>query len=127
MTFNGDLHNAARSFDRQATRQMKRVALAAFQEINRGSPVDKGTFRANWVVSFDTIDRSCDLSKNIDDVAETISIATAVIMDKTELGTTVYICNSVPYAIKLENGYSPQATAGVVNPAVVKIRNKFNG
>ena len=123
MTFGSDLHNAARSFERQATARMKRVALAAFEQINLASPVDKGTFRANWVVSFDTLDRSYDLSKNEDDVAKTVSIATAAIMDKTRLGTTVYICNSVPYAIRLENGYSPQATAGVVNPAVVRIQN----
>ena len=132
MTFAGDLHRAAGGFDRQATARIRRVALAAFEQINLASPVDKGTFRANWVVSFDTIDRSCDLSKNEDDFLETMSIAMAAIRDKTVPGTTIYICNSVPYAIKIENGYSQQATrvpgaagGGVVDPAITVIKNKI--
>ena len=123
MTFSSDLQNAARNFDRRANARVRRVALAAFREINKASPEDKGTFRANWVVSFDTIDRTVDMSRNKKDIPQSMSIATAAIMGNAELGTVIYICNSVPYAIALENGYSSQASEGVVDPAITAIRN----
>jgi len=127
MTFTDDLNKAAIAFRHQSDARVKRVALAAFREINKGSPVDKGTFRANWVVSIDTLDRSSDLSKTTKDVSESVSAATAVITNGAKLGTTVFISNSVPYAVILENGYSVQQPAGVVSPAITVIKNKFNG
>jgi len=123
MTFNEDLHRACINIERASDARVKKVALAAYREINKGSPVDKGTFRANWVASLDGIDRSVDLEKTSADVAETITKATAVITSGTKVGTTVYISNSVPYAGKLEEGYSPQAPAGVVAPAITVIKN----
>jgi len=123
MTFTSDLNRAIVNFERASDARIKKVALAAYREINKGSPVDKGTFRANWVASTDTIDRSVDMSKTSKDVNEAVTKATAVITSGVKVGTTVYISNSVPYAGKLEEGYSPQAPAGVVAPAVTVIRN----
>ena len=54
---------------------------------------------------------------------EAVTAATAVITNGAKLGTTVYISNGVPYAGKLEDGYSPQAPAGVVAPALTTIKN----
>jgi len=125
MTFIDDLNKAAENIQRKADAKVRRVALAAFQEINRGSPVDKGTFRANWVMSIDTIDRSFDLSKTRKDIQESVSAATAMITTSVKCGTTVFISNSVPYAVLLENGYSIQKPAGVVTPAVTMIKNKI--
>jgi hypothetical protein len=123
MTFNEDMNRAMVNIGQTSESRIRRVALAAYREINKGSPVDKGTFRANWVASIDTIDRSSDLSKNSQDVNEAITTATAVITNGAKLGTTIYISNAVPYAGKLEDGYSPQAPAGVVAPALTTIKN----
>ena len=123
MTFTSDLNRAIVNMQNVSDARVKRVTLAAYREINKGSPVDKGTFRANWVASTDTIDRSSDLSKTSKDVNEAVTAATAVITNGAKLGTTVFISNSVPYAGKLEDGYSPQEPAGVVAPAVTKIKN----
>jgi hypothetical protein len=125
MTFMADMSRAANNIGQLADKRVRRVALAAFAEINRNSPVDKGTFRANWVASIDTIDRTYDLEKTKADIRQSVSVATAAIMDGARCGTTIYISNSVPYAIKLEDGYSPQALAGVVSPAITVIRNKI--
>jgi len=117
MSFESDLNRIAAKIEHQSNRRVLRVAMAAFQEINRASPVDKGTFRANWVAAIDTLDRSFDLSRNREDFVDTTSVGMAVITNGAKLGTTVYICNSVPYAIRLEDGYSPQKPHGVVAPA----------
>ena len=122
MTFSGDLNRAVTNMQCQADRRVRRVAFAAFQAINGVSPVDKGTFRENWNVSIDTIDRSADMARTTADHAETVSKAT-VVVSGAKTGDTVYISNSVPYANKLEGGYSPQAPAGVVEPAVTRIKN----
>ena len=126
MTFNEDMNRACVNIGQTSESRVKRVALAAYREINRGSPVDKGTFRANWVASIDTIDRSSDLSKTRNDVSEAVTTATAVITNGAGLGTTVFISNAVPYAGKLEDGYSPQAPAGVVAPALTTIKNALD-
>jgi len=123
MTFSSDMNRACVNIGQASESRIRRVALAAYREINRRSPVDKGTFRANWVASIDTIDRSSDVSKTRKDVNEAVTAATAVITNGATLGTTVYISNAVPYAGRLEDGYSPQAPAGVVAPALTTIRN----
>ena len=123
MTFNEDMNRACVNIERAADARIKKVALAAYREINNASPVDKGTFRANWVASVDTIDRSVDLEKTRADIQESITKATAVITSGAKVGTTVFISNSVPYAGKLEDGYSPQAPAGVVAPTITRIKN----
>ena len=126
MTFNEDMNRAMVNIGQVSESRVRRVALAAYREINKGSPVDKGTFRANWVASIDTIDRSSDLSKTRSDVNEAVTTATAVITNGAKLGTTIYISNAVPYAGKLEDGYSPQAPAGVVAPALTTIKNALD-
>jgi len=123
MTFGGDMERACVNIERASDARVKKVALAAYREINKGSPVDKGTFRANWVATLDGIDRSVDLEKTNADVAEVITKATAVITGGAKVGTTVYISNSAPYAGKLEEGYSPQSPAGIVAPAITVIKN----
>ena len=123
MSFLDGMIREVENVQRQAERRVKQVATKAFQEISDSSPVDKGTFRANWNVSIDSIDRSADLDKTIEDVAANVTKATAVLAGQELLGKTVYISNSVPYANKIENGYSPQAPAGVVAPAVTRITN----
>jgi hypothetical protein len=123
MAFSNDMNRAIVNMRNASEARIKKIALAAYREINKSSPVDKGTFRANWVASTDTIDRSSDLSKARKDVNEAVTAATAVITNGAKLGTTIYISNAVPYAGKLEDGYSPQAPAGIVTPAVTKIKN----
>ena len=123
MAFNEDMNRACVNIGQASGARIRRIALAAYREINRKSPVDKGTFRANWVASIDTIDRSSDLSKTTKNVNEAVTAATAVITNGAKLGTTVFLSNGVPYAGKLEDGYSPQAPAGVVAPALTTIKN----
>jgi len=125
--FSRALNEFTEYIDRTANRRIRRIALKAFQEINRESPVDKGTFRANWNVSVGRPDRSVDMSRTQDAFRERESIASATIMNEVRLGTSAFISNSVPYAIQIEDGYggSPrvQKPEGVVEPAVTVIRN----
>lgn len=123
MSFSGDLNRASVNIGKASNARIRKIALAAFAEIQKQSPVDKGTFRANWTVGIDTLDRSYDLSKV--NASEAIQTAMAVIANGAKLGTSVFISNSVPYTIKLENGYSRQSPAGVVDPVMTRLKNKI--
>jgi hypothetical protein len=123
MDFRSQLNNAKEKIIQDAQRRQTRVALAAFQGINEGSPVDQGTFRANWNISFGELNRDFDLKLTDNDWAKNTSVAMMSILTEAKLGTTIYISNSVPYAIRLENGYSPQAKHGVVAPVFRKLQN----
>ena len=81
-----------------------------------------GRFRANWQASintpsssqFDDIDPSGQVSiDRIRNVATTANSAA---------GQTFYIMNNLPYAQRLENGWSQQAPSGMVGITVVRWR-----
>ena len=121
MTFQIEMNKVAREIRHELEKHFRRIALVAYQRINEHSPVDQGTFRANWNVTVDTIDRSFDLSLKKEDFAERANVVSSVIMNEAKLGTTVVISNSVPYATRLENGYSMQHPEGILEPTVDSI------
>jgi hypothetical protein len=123
MTFQSDLQRAVVNIKDASGKRVRRIALKAFDVINQESPVKEGTFRANWNASINALNRDFDLEKKSKDVQASVTTATAVITDGAKLGNTVFICNSVPYALKLENGYSPNKPNGVVEPSLVIIKN----
>ncbi|MDR1269648.1 MAG: hypothetical protein LBK82_08990 [Planctomycetaceae bacterium] len=127
MKFEDQLKNAFEKATKNAHRRVVRAALKGFEKINEWSPVDQGTFRANWNVSFGELDRSFDLDLTKDDIATNTATAMAKITNDTKLGTTVYISNSVPYAIPLENGHSwQQAPHGIVAPTLRFLQNAID-
>ncbi|MCL2306554.1 MAG: hypothetical protein FWC43_14545 [Planctomycetaceae bacterium] len=116
MNFGDQLKNSMGNIRKKANARVRRIALAAFERISTASPVDEGTFRANWLVSFNTLDRDFDLNLTLADVPESTTKAVAFINARAVAGIDVFICNSVPYAVALEYGYSSQASGGVVGP-----------
>jgi len=86
-----------------------KATFDAFASAVKRSPVDTGRFRANWNVARGTFDAST-------------SESTAAARSEAELrkalafpaGGVVYLTNSLPYAEKLENGWSKQAPNGMV-------------
>ena len=92
-----------------ATRQ---IALQIFARIVLKSPVDSGRFRGNWQVA---IGSAPDGTLELDDKTGTATItkgtATSLGMNA---GDTIYFANNLPYAQRLEGGYSQQAPAGMV-------------
>lgn len=98
---------------KDATKALRRVGLKAVEDIVVRTPVLTGCARANWRVSFGALSREVDLNARDVNGAATITKAQAKI-SSAELGTAVYIENSVPYIQALENGWSRQAAQGMV-------------
>jgi len=115
--FKVQLQDSMKNIGQSSNDRVRRIALATFERIVTVPPVDEGTFRANWLIGFNTLDRSFDLNLKLADVQATVSKAVAMINTGAVAGSVVFICNSVPYAVALEYGHSwQQAPGGIVEP-----------
>lgn len=90
---------------RKATQQLFTAA------VNR-SPVDTGRFRANWNVSAGAPNYSITPSTNKGRADSEAAKALTL-----PVGGITYLANALPYAERLEFGYSKQAPSGMVRLA----------
>jgi len=90
------------------------------------SPVDKGRFKQNWMPGNGYINTA---------TTEAVSSAAMGAYDnKNELiinaikitGQVIYLTNSLPYARRLETGYSQKAPAGMVGITLASINSEAN-
>lgn len=108
------------AFERKAQDRIdmafRKIALDLFTSVILKSPVDTGRFRANWQVA---IGAAPEGTLELEDKtgAATISKADAAVAGLNG-GETTYLVNNLPYAERLEDGYSGQAPAGMVRLTV---------
>ena len=90
---------------------MTQVLVLAMAEIDARlkmkSPVDTGRFRASWTISVGQIDTTVAPAGGSMAVAEPRIPAISI-------GAVYYHANSLPYARRIEYGWSQQAPSGVV-------------
>lgn len=79
------------------------------------SPVDTGRFRANWNTGIGSMNLSTSIST--DSGAE---LRASSILPSYKAGDTIYITNNLPYALRLEYGWSDQAPAGMVRTTIAE-------
>ena len=97
----GDLETVAR-----------KATLQLFTAVAKRSPVDTGRFRANWNVSAAAPDLSITGSTLQGRVNSEAAKALTL-----PVGSVTYMSNGLPYANRLEFGYSKQAAGGMVRLA----------
>ena len=105
-----------RAWERKTERKMdlavRKIALQMFTRIILKSPVDSGRFRGNWQLAIGSVPEG---TLELDDKTGTATIAKgAAIALGMNAGDIVYFANNLPYARRLEEGYSQQAPAGMV-------------
>lgn len=101
---------------------VRRITFEAFSRVVKRSPVDTGRFRANWNVSFGTPDYTTTPS-----VAQGRGDLQAAEALKSPVGGVTYISNGLPYAQRLEYGWSKQAPAGMVRVTVAEFDGLVSG
>nr|WP_314583447.1 HK97 gp10 family phage protein [uncultured Pseudomonas sp.] len=113
---NGSFAASLAEFAEQAKEAIDNVFREVIIEIGssviRMSPVDTGRFRGNWQFSIDS-----PAVGSLDRVDINGSRATAELVNgalQFKAGETAYIVNNLPYAIRLEYGWSDQAPGGFV-------------
>ena len=119
-------HNKPSSFSLQliseADTRTKKITGEMLQQVVVRSPVDSGAFRQNHRVSIGSVDKSFDVNDAGNDA---LSKGIRTIQAGGGLGKIVYISNSLPYAEKLENGYSQQAPQGIYSLSFLSVVSKY--
>ncbi|MEN6585851.1 MAG: HK97 gp10 family phage protein [Sulfuricella sp.] len=94
----------------------RKVTLDLFTSVVQKSPVDTGRFKANWNVGTTpnlSFTASTNASRGLSEAQKAIGISS---------GGVVYLSNGLPYARRLEYGWSGQAPAGMVRLSVREFR-----
>lgn len=99
---------------------VRKIALDVFTRVILRSPVDTGRFRGNWQVSIGSIPQGT-LELNDKTGQATISKVQAETLN-LKAGQVIYLINNLPYGPRLENGWSKQAPAGMVDLTVREYR-----
>ncbi|ENU91600.1 hypothetical protein F971_02692 [Acinetobacter vivianii] len=100
---------------------VKNIVIDTVQSLVVSSPVDTGTYRASHIVSIGSVDmgvREPEVNANQDAAIQAVKI---------KLGNLVYIQNNLPYAERLENGWSDQAPQGIYSTTFNFISQKYGG
>lgn len=101
------------------------IALDSLRGVVRKSPVDTGRFRGNWIVSKNAANTT---SSQVADKngGQTITKGSGVIDTfKMNADSRIIIQNNLPYANRLENGWSKQAPNGMVALTVAEMQRKY--
>jgi hypothetical protein len=97
---------------------VRRSALEIMNGLVQKSPVDTGRFQGNWQVGIGGVNALT--SSDADKAGASAIGRTNVAVQTFKPGQTIYLTNSLPYAQRLEYGYSQQAPGGMVRLTVVE-------
>lgn len=91
---------------------VRKSAMEAFAEVIRRSPVDTGRFRGNWQAGIGSAPAGVLATT---DIGGGGSIARAQgVANGAGAGDVIVLANNLPYAERLEYGWSGQAPGGMV-------------
>ena len=116
--FEKQLKKYLNNVDRKGTKEIRGVGLQALTLVMFKSPVDEGVFRANWKIGIDSIDKGFDIgNKN----AQGAMSEGKRRLGSLQSGSKINVSNALPYAMRLEFGYSAQASSGIVRPVLIEL------
>jgi hypothetical protein len=93
---------------------VKRIALLVLRNLISISPIDTGRFRGNWVVGIGN-KNNASYAKRTRSSAEKQGASR---INQFKPFKTIFISNNLPYARRLNEGWSEQAPANFVSLAV---------
>jgi hypothetical protein len=105
--FKVGLAKFAKGIDVSVATVHKKIVFEAYTRIIQRSPVDTGRFRASWTIHESTPDTAVKPPGKY-------SAPTPPQLTFKSSYTIVWINNSLPYALRLEQGWSKQAPQGMV-------------
>lgn len=103
---------------------MRQVAINLFSAIIKASPVDTGRFRMNWQTSGAT--PNSGLIAGVDPSGNKAVNSAITFIGNTPAWQELTLTNNLPYAERLEYGWSKQAPTGVVRVNVVRFQQLLN-
>ena len=124
-SFQADLRKFAKATERNLNDTVRQVVLELGTRIVQRSPVDTGRFRGNWQIAAGGPDVRTNEPFDKQPLGSGPSSTTfnrwQGEVQAATIGSTFYITNSLPYAVRLEyEGWSQQAPAGMVRVTVTE-------
>lgn len=124
MSFALDVSKFVEKAKKNPEKVMRQVSIKLFSAIIKASPVDTGRFRMNWMASggapasgtTDAVDKSGNIA---------IGNATSFVLKATDWHEFT-LTNNLPYAQRLEYGWSQQAPQGFVRVNVSRFQQLIN-
>lgn len=124
MSFALDVSKFVEKAKKNPEKVMRQVSIKLFSAIIKASPVDTGRFRMNWMASGGTpatgTTAATDKSGNI-----ATGNATSFVLKATDWREFT-LTNNLPYAQRLEYGWSQQAPQGFVRVNVSRFQQLIN-
>lgn len=102
------------------------VAIRVFRDVILKSPVDTGRFRANWSVSIGLVPAGFVERAIVDPSGQTTMDEGVRMLAGYKMGSIAFVTNGLPYAVRLEYGYSDQAPQGMVRLTMARIRGQLD-
>jgi len=125
MSVEDDLIRASVNFAGVHRQTIRGTLLSFSRRVIRETPVDTGRLRGNW-------QSSLNVPENIPverfQKAKTSGAASAdasATIDKLQIGDIFWFTNNLPYARRIEEGYSLQAPEGMLRRNVALLASKF--
>jgi menaquinone-dependent protoporphyrinogen IX oxidase len=114
--FTRGMKDEGREVEKLVSLVTRRISLDIFSRLILASPVDTGRFRGNWQMDVGQFNEQ--VLDGLDKSGQaTIATNVAKLAGKNPF-TAVYIENNLPYAGRLNDGWSKQAPAGFVETAI---------
>lgn len=124
MSFALDVSKFVEKAKKNPEKVMRQVSIKLFSAIIKASPVDTGRFRMNWMASGGTpapgITDATDKSGN-----KATGNATSFVLNASDWREFT-LTNNLPYAQRLEYGWSQQAPQGFVRVNVSRFQQLIN-
>lgn len=124
MSFALDVSKFVEKAKKNPEKVMRQVSIKLFSAIIKASPVDTGRFRMNWMVSGGTpafgVTDATDKSGNA-----AIGNATSFVLKAADWHEFT-LTNNLPYAQRLEYGWSQQAPQGMVRTNISRFQQLIN-
>jgi hypothetical protein len=106
----------------------KKVGLDALAGVVKKSPVDTGRFRGNWHLTITPSDTATEFTDKQSRGSPPGGAATASAvsaLSALQPYGVAYLQNALPYAERLENGYSKQAPQGMVALTLAELQSQI--
>lgn len=123
MSFAKDLDKISLNLKGYAEEMVRGTLFALSSRIIKESPVDTGRFRGNWQASVNTPNKG-KLQRKDKSGAASINEVSSIVMS-LDMGQTFYLTNNLPYARRLEYGYSKQAPSGMLRINVMRVQSEL--
>jgi hypothetical protein len=124
MSFTADISRFIGKAEKSAEQAVRRISLDLLSRVILKSPVDTGRFRANWYASINYASNA--VSNSVDKSGADSIRRGGSSINSYKLGdAAIYLTNNLPYAYRLETGYSKQAPSGMARLSVMEIASKY--